>query len=288
HDHTSWSVGWMPTRIFCRSKLPERVWSRTCVKIAARGGNADGRSRSSSLGRVRPKPEASSTKRGSWTSTSPSAARQVTLGRAPLKSTAVISTSKRNVAPWRCASAASVASKSARGTWKVKQCPGLVFSAKLNSEYWPSRSNTAPFLNWKLRATTASNMPASVSSSMLQASRLSPIEKRGNFCRSSTSTLKPRRASNAAELEPEGPAPMINTSVMWPSGNAQRDQHDGVATPHGEHQRAAALGSLAQLVEIGHVLAVGALDAVAGAQARLVGGAARFDGSHCHAAGRGV
>jgi hypothetical protein len=43
------------------------------------------------------------------------------LGCAPLKSTAVISVSKRISAPWRCASAASVASNSARGTWKVNE-----------------------------------------------------------------------------------------------------------------------------------------------------------------------
>ena len=182
----------MPTRIFCRSNAPATVLSRTCVKIAARGGNAEGRCRSSSLGSVRPKPEASSTKRGSWISSAPSAARLVTLGRSPLKSTAVISTSKRSSAPWRCAS---------RGERRIEigarhlEREGISRARLVGEvEFRESAlrgSNTAPFLNWKLRAITASTMPASSSSSMLQASRLSPIEKRGNFWRSSTSTAIP-------------------------------------------------------------------------------------------------
>ena len=47
--------------------------AETSVKIAARAGNVDGRCRSSSLGSVRPKPEASSTNFGSWCSREPSA-----------------------------------------------------------------------------------------------------------------------------------------------------------------------------------------------------------------------
>src|SRR5437868_12144059 len=99
-------------------------------------------------------------------------------------------------------------------------------------------------------------MPASASSSMLQASRLSPIEKRGNFWRSRTSTLKPRRAIKAAATEPDGPAPMINTSGCMRSGSSQRQQNHGVAAAHGQHQRAAALGGFAQVAEIRDGLAV--------------------------------
>src|SRR5689334_426708 len=100
---------------------------------------------------------------------------------------------------------------------------------------------------------TASTMPASSSNCMLQASRLSPIEKRGNFWRSRTRTLCPRRASNAAETEPAGPAPMIKTSISLGFSRvllrrAQRDEDDRISATDGQNERAAALGDLAQVL----------------------------------------
>src|SRR6185312_11223838 len=55
-------------------------------------------------------------------------------------------------------------------------------------------------------------MPASATKSRQCASRLSPIEKRGKRCRSSTSTSRPRRCRSAEAIAPDGPAPMTTTS----------------------------------------------------------------------------
>src|SRR4249920_1946890 len=55
-------------------------------------------------------------------------------------------------------------------------------------------------------------MPASATKSRQCASKLSPIEKRGNCCASSTSTSQPRRSSSAATIEPDGPAPTTTIS----------------------------------------------------------------------------
>src|SRR5215472_9222630 len=56
-----------------------------------------------------------------------------------------------------------------------------------------------------------SSMPASATKSRQCASRLSPIEKRGKRCLSSTSTSCPARFSSAAAIAPEGPAPITTT-----------------------------------------------------------------------------
>src|SRR6188768_301640 len=121
-------------------------------------------------------------------------------------------------------------------------------------------------------------MPASSSSSMLYASRLSPMEKRGNFWRSSTSTRCPRRASSAAASDPAGPAPMTNTSacesfkargawvIACASGRAQRNQYHRVAAADLEDQCTAALGGVAQFLEVRDRHAIRAFDAIAGAE----------------------
>src|SRR5688572_152556 len=62
-------------------------------------------------------------------------------------------------------------------------------------------------------ASAASSRPASWSKSMQWGNRLSPITNRGKICFSAISTLKPSRCSMEAAAEPEGPAPMIKTSV---------------------------------------------------------------------------
>src|ERR1044071_9659824 len=55
-------------------------------------------------------------------------------------------------------------------------------------------------------------MPASATKSRQCASRLSPIENRGNCCASSTSTSQPRRWSKDETIEPDGPAPTTTIS----------------------------------------------------------------------------
>src|ERR1700709_2023437 len=56
-------------------------------------------------------------------------------------------------------------------------------------------------------------MPASSRYAMLCGNRLSPTEKRGKCWRSSTSTERPAFLNRAAATAPDGPAPIIATSV---------------------------------------------------------------------------
>ena len=86
----------------------ERAGDRVVAHVREDGG-ARRKGRRAIAGRVvwaacgrSPRRRARSAARG--VSSAPSAVRLVTMGRSPLKSTAVISTSKRISAPWRCAS----------------------------------------------------------------------------------------------------------------------------------------------------------------------------------------
>ena len=106
-------------------------------------------------------------------------------------------------------------------------------------------------------------MPASATKSRQCASRLSPIEKRGNCCASSTSTSQPRRLSSAAAIEPDGPAPITMTSrcsmafaltlLVVPrfAGRAQslRPQQHGHAHQHFHHQPHVQDRSMSHVVE---------------------------------------
>ncbi len=70
----------------------------------------------------------------------------------------------------------------------------------------------APHFSTKPALATASSAPSASSTPLIHGSCDSPMWKRGKRSRSSTSTLRPRRASAAAALEPPGPPPITATS----------------------------------------------------------------------------
>ncbi len=81
----------------------------------------------------------------------------------------------------------------------------------------PSGAMAAALLvqrGFKVLVLEKQNFPRFSIGESLVAQSLSLICKGGNYCSSSTRTLKPRCTSRAAAIPPEGPAPIISTSVI--------------------------------------------------------------------------
>ena len=82
-------------------------------------------------------------------------------------------------------------------------------------------------------AAIASSAPSARRTSLLHGSCDSPIWKRGNRSRSSTTTLLPRRVSAVAALEPPGPPPTTATSKSHPLLVMPRGSSEGRESARG-------------------------------------------------------